>query len=93
MKTLSKKQVIDFIRDEIDGSNSIVSANNSSGLDISFWTEDRIDDIDRLQFDGIAEEVLVDIIKSGYYEEGCTVYQFSEQKSNGTEYVIQVLTY
>lgn len=88
MKT--KQQVLDFLREESDFGNQIISAslgNGGSGLNISSY--DITDDLEDMDFDGKVEPC--EDLKSwrefdaDYY----TAYQFSDDSG----FKIQVLTF
>ena len=81
MKT--KKQVIDFIKGELEQGNSIISAslgNGGSGLEVSML--DITEDLKNMDFDGIAKpcEEASDLKDLGFIAADSEVYQFSDEK-------------
>lgn len=94
MKT--KKEVIEFAQSELSNNNTLVVTslgNGGAGLDLmQNQDEDLINDfikeINGYSFDGLTE-ACDDIKESGYYNEECEVYQFS----NNNGYQLQIRTF
>ena len=87
MKNLSKKQVIEFMFSEQEMGNALVSAtlgNGGAGLDISEWSNESIQDLEDLEFDGIVEPCN-EIEECEYYTSACRVYQFSDEDGFRTQ--------
>jgi len=91
MKNLTVKQVIEFMFSEQEMNNSIISAsigNGGSGLDIRVWSNESIQELEDLQFNGKVEPC-ADIEEIEYFSQDCSVYQFSDE--NGSK--VQILTF
>ena len=90
---LSKEEVIDFLRGEIECGNKIITSTigqGGSGLDIS--DNNITTDLEDMQFNGLAELICDDI--ANYEEaEGSTVYEFTETSNEGNPLRIQVCVY
>lgn len=83
----AKKEVLDFIREESDCSNSIISADNSSGIDIRIWDEPSINELSEMEFEGKVNP-MDDIVSCSNYTPDMDVFQFSKDS-----YILQIATY
>lgn len=92
-RELTKEEVIDFLKGEIECGNQIITATigqGGAGLDIS--ETDITDDLIYMQFNGLAETICDDIADCEEAD-GSAVYEFTEISNEGNPPRIQVCVY